>query len=340
MPPPPPGSCAPTPTCTGGCPLPWLLASIEDLGDECGGQVWRWSLPGADGDFCACGALDADGAMPRLPFAVGFVPPSTVIVAAERDRVLAIDASTDTLIWDEPYEPQPVDIFAIYDLSGRPMVGVAGKTRGGGQIRNVDFYDAAVGGTPIRRTTNGDLPLGLSVAGITQSPFDRTWMRTLWNDGRFAAVDVDPWNDLRFDTPPHTLGRDGYYLDSVHSSWDGTFYRTVWTGVRSDLPDRPSGIYRIARADDAGDNRLPLSDGCDELPDGSDWDVDCDWIHAVADPALNTSSIGLCEHAPGERRIVRVRSVGPCRVFVEQSTIYSDARISGLALAQTTFWAP
>lgn len=329
---PPPGRCAPTATCTGGCPLPWLLASVEDLGDGCGGQVWRWSLTGTDGDFCVCGALDAGGAIPRLPFSVGFAPPATVVVAAESDRVMAIDGRTDTVIWEASYEPQPVDIFAIEDLSGRLMVGVAGRPRGG-DIRNVDFYDAALGGEPIRRTTNGDLPLGLGVAGITQSPFGRTWMRALRSDGMYAAADVDPWSNTRFDMPLHTMGRDGFFLHTIHASFDGAFHRTVWTGERSDLADRPTGIYRLALSADMGDNRVPLSDNCDEAPD-------CEWIHAVADPALNTSSIGLCQYAPGERRILRVRSIGACTPIVDQAEIYVDARISRLALAQDTFWAP
>ena len=336
IPPPPPGSCAPPVTC-GECALPWLLASVEDLGDECGGQVWRWSLTGRDGEFCACSPLDAEGTIPRLPFAVGFVPPETVVVAAENDRVMAINGNTDTRIWEHSYGLQPVDIFAIEDMTGRLMVGVAGRNRTG-DINAIEFYDAAIGGDPIVRRPNGDLPIGLGITSVSMSPFDRRWFRALKSNGGYAAADVDPWTNVAYTDPPHTLSRDGFFLHSLHASFDGTFHRTVWTGERSDLDERPSGIYRFARSADMGDNRVPLRERCQEFPDGLDYDVTCEYLHAVADPQLNTSSIAVCQHGPGERRIVRVHSHGGCYTIVEQSAVYADARISRLGLAQTTFW--
>jgi len=332
---PPEGSCAPPVTC-GECALPWLLASVEDLGESCGGQVWRWSLTGPDDDFCACAPLDAGGVIPRLPFAVGFVPPETVVVAAENQQVVAINANTDTALWSEPYSWQPVDVFAIEDMSGRLMVGVAGSNRGG-DVQSVAFYDAAVGGAPIERAANGDLPIGLGIAGITQSPLDRRWFRALKSND-WAAADVNPWTNERFSTPTHTEGRDGFFLHTIHASYDGRFHRTVWTGERSDLPDRPSGVYRLALGDDTGDNRVPLSERCREFPDGLGYDVTCEYLHAVADPSLNTSSIAVCSHGSGERRLVRVQSFGDCYTIVEQSEVYERARISGLAIAQTSFW--
>ncbi len=331
---PPEGACAPPVTC-GDCPLPWLLASVEDLGDGCGGQVWRWSLAGPDEGFCACTPLTASGAMPRLPFSVGFVPPQTVVIAAQSQSVLAIDGTTDTVLWSEPYPGRPVDIFAIEDLSGRPMVGVAGSDRGG-DIRSVAFYDAAVGGAPIERSLNGDLPVGLGIAGITQSPLDRRWFRSLKSNG-WAASDVNPWTSERFGMPNHTEGRDGFFLHTIHASYDGAMHRTLWTGERSDLPDRPSGVFQLARAEDTGGNRVPTRDSCQTYPDGLAYDVTCDYLHAVADPLSFSSSFAICEHGT-QRRIVRLQSAGDCYTIVEQSEVYPNARISRLAIAQASLW--
>ena len=340
---PPAGQCDPPVTCPGACALPWLLASVEDLDGECGGRVWRWSLTGEDSDFCACSALDAGGQLPDLPFAVGVAPPSTVVIAAESASIVAIDGRNDTVLWESPNYPwQPADVFAIEDLTGRAMIAVAGRMRGGRDIRQIDFFDAAIGGEPISRQTNaseGGLPLGLGVSSVTQSPFDRRWLRAV-KSGTYAAADVDPWNDVRFEDPLHTVDRESFYLDSIHASYDGVFHRTVWTGERTDLPDRPSGVYRIARSDDPGDNRVPLSESCDRFLDGRDYDVTCEYLHAVADPVLNTGSIALCQHASGERRIVRLGLIGDCVTVVEQSDVYEGGRISRLALAQDSFWAP
>ncbi|MBX3271833.1 MAG: hypothetical protein KF729_16315 [Sandaracinaceae bacterium] len=333
---PPSVPCAPEVTCA-SCPMPWLLASVEDLGGRCGGQVWRWSIQGQDDVFCACEPLTAGGRMPRLPFSVGFVPPDTVVVAAEDDRVVAIDAARDAVRWERPYTWQPVDVFAIEDPTGQPMAGVAGRTRGG-SIRAITFFDLAGAGAPIERTVNGDLPLGLNVASVTQSPFSRRWFRALDSMGSYAAADVDPWTNERFMDPPHTAGREGFYLRTLHASFDGTFHRTVWTGERSDLDPRVREVYRLARADDAGDQRVPLGERCTESADRRDYDVLCEYLHAVADPALNTSSFALCGHSGAERRIVRLSLTGICRTIVEQAAVQEGLRISRLGLAQPTFW--
>lgn len=336
--PPPPGTrCAPPVTCGGTCALPWLLASVEDLGPEasCGGQVWRWSLTGSDGDFCTCEPLDAGGRLPRLPFAIGFVPPQTVVVAAEDDRVVAIDGGSDRVLWEANSTLQPADVFAIDDNAGNPMVGVSVRNRGG-DIRRIDFYDAARGGPAISRGVNGDLPLGLGISSVTQSPFDRRWLRAL-KPNSHAAFDVDPWMNVAYTEPPHTVSRDGFFLHTIHAMYDGTWHRTVWTGERSDLEERPSGVYRLAVVDDGGDNRVPLRDECDNGPDRLPYETTCEFLDATADPPLNTSSIAICRDAAGERRIVRVH-FGTCWPVVQQEQVHADLRISGIAVGAQTFW--
>ena len=108
--PPEPDDCLPEPTCASGCPMPWLLAAIEDLpgGRACGGRVLRLSVAETDAP-CICTGYDGGGLVPELAFAVGFVPPKTIVTASEGGRIVAIDADTDRALWEEPvaYQPGP-----------------------------------------------------------------------------------------------------------------------------------------------------------------------------------------------------------------------------------------
>ena len=329
----PPPSCAPEVTCA-ECPMPWLLASVEDLDGRCGGQIWRWALTGQDDSWCACEPIGA-GQLPSQPVAVGFVPPDTVVAGSE-GTVLAIRASDDAALWSEPSDRWPIDIFPIENPAGDQLVGVATANNPGSDVSTVLFYDAARGGTPTSRRANGDLPIGLGVPSMSMSPFNRTWFRAL-KSSDWAAADVDPWANVRFSSPLHTVGRSGFFLHTIHASYDGAAHRTVFTGERTDLAERPSRVYQITRIEDPGDNRVPLGSSCTSFPDGGDYDVVCDYVHAVADPQEASSTFAICGHG-SERRIVRLSSFGGCHTIVEQSEVYSGARISRLSLAQTSFW--
>jgi len=336
--PPAPDDCLPEPTCTDGCPMPWLLAAVEDLpgGRSCGGRILRLSVAETDA-ACICPGYDGGGAVPGQPFAVGFVPPKTIITASEDGSVLAIDADTDRVIWEEPVVDQPGDIFTLQDTDGTPLVALASRRRGDFALREVRFYDAATGGDPIVRSVSGDLPLGLGVPSMTQSTIDPQTFRAV-DPNNFAAVDVNPWTDTRIE-PAYTASRTGHYVQDGYAAYVDGRHRTLWTGTRSDVPDSPSRVWDVSVADGAPDQRLGLGSHCAQYDDGADYDVECDYLHAVPDPTVYNQKLVLCDYVDG-RRITRMRMADRCLDILEQEDIFDSARIARLALALPTYWAP
>lgn len=324
-------------TCTAGCPLPWLLASVEDLpgNDDCGGQVVRMSIADRE-TFCVCTTLRAGGTMPQLPFSVGFVPPSTVVVASEDDRTVAIDGMTDRVLWDESFGGQPVDIFPIETPSGELQAVVASRRRGG-DIRSLYFYDAATGGVADVRSST-ELGIGLSSPSMTLSPRDRHFLRALKVNGGYAAADVDPWGMFVFNSPPHTAERSGFFLGSISSFyWNGA-YRVAWTGRRTDLSPVVSQVYNYRSTTAVDDNRVPLGSVCREGVDRLDFGVECDFIHAVPHPFHDTDIFALCDYTGG-RMIVRIQTIDSvCEIMAEQRDVFDSARFSRLGLALDDYW--
>ncbi|MGE0791283.1 MAG: hypothetical protein AB7S26_36755 [Sandaracinaceae bacterium] len=333
--PPVAGNCAPQVTCGDGCPMPWLLAGVEGLeGSACPGMVWRFSLTANDA-WCACEPLDASGGIPRVLSTVGFSPPSTVVVAGADDRVVAVDATTDRVTWDASYFGlRPVDVFAMRSPGGTPLVAVASSNPGLDHIAQVALYDASSGGAPrVEYLNQMGLPLGLAVTSMTQSSLDATWLRAVRSD-MYAARDVDPNTEMVI-TPDYVLARPEYPLDSIHSFYDGSLYRTLWTGRDTSGASR---IFRIFNADPVSSNTVPLPEECEELPGGGAYDVTCEYIHAVGDPTYNTNAFALCEYDGFARRIVRRRLLGECETLADSALINPNLRISRLSIALPTLW--
>ena len=339
--PPQSDDCLPEPTCADGCPMPWLLASIEDLpgGRVCGGRIARFSVAAGDTP-CVCTGYDLQGSLPPQPVVVGFVPPSTVVTADFNGRILAIDAGTDRELWSVAISGMPSDVFTLESPEGVPYVGVALKQGGQSHVSEIQLIDASPGAdrTPIVRRTNGDLGLGLNVASVTQSSTDRLSFRSLDRNDE-AALDLNPWTGAIGD-PPYVPARSGAYLSTLYSARVGSFHRTVWTGVRQDLAGAPSRVWDVNHAPDDPDFvRLGLGTFCESYDDGADYDGSCEFLQAVPDPAVFDRTLALCAHAGG-RRITRVRATGNCLDIVEDGAIYPSARISDLALALPTYWTP
>lgn len=330
--------CLPEPTCDDGCPMPWLLAAIEDLpgGMACGGRVARLSVAETDAP-CICSGYDGGGALPDQPQVVGFVPPSTLVTASTNGEIVAMDAATDQVRWSVELTGHPADVFALSDPDGDPVVGVAVRQPGLTHVGEVYLIDAAAGGTPTILRTNGDLPLGLNVVSMTQSTVDPLRLRALDRNDE-AALDVSPWTGEASD-PPYVAGRDGRLLATVYAAYVDGFHRTVWTGARTDLAGAPSRVWDLARADGAGDQRLPTEAFCDLTDDAADYDVECEYLHAVPDPTVFNQQLVLCQH-PAGRRITRLRVVSRCLDVLEQDQLYDSARIAHLALALSSYWEP
>ncbi|MEZ4252324.1 MAG: hypothetical protein R3B99_29270 [Polyangiales bacterium] len=330
----PTDDCSPAPTCTDGCPMPWLLASVEDLqdGDACGGRILRWSL--GDREECLCPSLTGGGVL-DLPFAVGFLPPSTVVAVDQDGSVYGIDGNTDREVWNDVSSSSDrlvTDVFPIADPSGAPHVAVAYNRRGISSINEVVVYDA----TGNERTTwlGSTLAGGSGLASITVSSYDPRRYRAVKPNGGFAAAEIDPWTNTVLGMPYHTLARDGFYLLTISALyWDGN-HRTVWTGRRTDLSPERSQVYTMRSTTPTEDNRVPLGDSCTKNEELLAYDATCNFVHAVPDPLDDFHSFAICETAPGERRVVRLYHFdGQCRDLAQDTRLFPRARFSKLAIA-------
>jgi hypothetical protein len=332
--------CGPTPTCADGCPMPWLLASVEDLqpGDACSGRVLRWSLSTRE-DTCVCPSLTGDGAL-ELPFAVGFVPPATVVAVEQDGSIHAIDPATDRERWVIPStgsEGLPADVFPLADPSGAVFAAVASLSRGSSSINQVVVYDDA--GAERRRWQAGTVPGGAGLSSITVSSFESDRYRGLKPNGGFAAAEIDPWTGTVSSSPYHTLSREGFFLRTISAFFHDGTHRTVWTGTRTDLAEIRSEVYTARSTIPREDNRVPLGDRCVENEEALDYDATCTFVHAVPHPLHDTDSFAICEVAAGQRRIVRLRHIDlTCIDLVEDTELFPRARFSKLAIALPSYW--
>lgn len=332
--------CDPAPTCAAGCPLPWLLASVEDLdpSDACGGRVLRWSL--GDREECVCSSLGA-GVL-ELPFAVGFVPPNSVVAVDQDGTVSAIDGDTDRLQWTVPSATTDrlvADVFPLADPSGVIHTAVAFNARGTQNVNELVAYDAT--GSERMRWAPGatTLPGGSGMSSITLSSHADRRMRALKPNGGFAAAEIDPWTGNVISTPYHTLSREGFFLGTISALYWGGTHRTVWTGRRTDLSPQVSEIYTLRSTVPRDDNRVPLGDECNEDELGLAYDAVCDFVHAVPDPLDDFHTFAICEIAPGERRVVRLYHFdGQCSDLAQDSRLFPRARFSKLAIALPSYW--
>ena len=333
-----PDGCSPEVTCADGCPLPWVLGAVQDLDSRraCGGRVWRWSVTDRD-NVCTCAALDGDGLLDPLPFAIGFVPPSTVILGGQ-SSVQAIDAASDRVLWSQPIPGRAIDVFPIANPSGQLRVAAASGTVVGERANIIHIFEPAAGTPEQSWFTSADLGIG-SFESATVSPYNRQWMRVLKTSGS-AAIDFDPWNDRVMNSPAHTANSSGYFLHTISATYSRTFHQTVWTGERTDLPGDPSRVQRVSLVTDEGNNRVGPGDYCREFMDGLEYDVTCDFVHAVPDPTKETATFAICDYGGGQRRVVRIQSSERCETLVEQTAVASDMRLWALALAQSSYWAP
>lgn len=321
----PPG-CEIAVTCSSGCPMPWLLVGVEDLpGDQnCGGLVLRYALTGTD-SLCSCAPLRGGGDAPALVRTVGAYPPDTVVVANEAETV-AIDAASDTVVWREPtMAGLPRDVFALRNAAGAARVAVAREGTSGGDLRFVESFDARTGENRLTWTLNdGSFPLGLSVASMTQSPFEPTRFFALRSD-MYASAEVDPITRVRLD-PPHTRSRVDYWLKTVWALYHTPFFHTVWTGEAVGT----SSVFNLQHGDVSSDHGVPLGSRCSNFT--------CEYLHGVPDPTLNTGMFALCQ-AADERRVVRFRSTRTeCSEVVLTSALPVSSRITRLGVLADSFW--
>ncbi len=331
-----PDDCQLPVTCAGGaCPTPWLIASVEDLpgGQSCGGQVLRFSLSASG--ICRCGGLDAEGNLPDLPFAVGFSPPTTVVVAAEDDAVVGLNGLSDRFLWSVPNEGQPSDIFPIHQPGpdGSPRIAVANRRRGFSAIQSIQIYEPITGGL---RVSVEPREFGASnISSATLNPLDRAQLRAV-KPSAYAAGDADPWTGGSMVTMPyHTLDREGFFLTTISSFFFNGNYRVVWTGIRSER----SEVFSYRSVVPRTENTLGPGGRCDlEATTRLDYDLRCAFWAAVPDPFDDTSSFAICRDGAVSRLVHLESSDNTCTTIVEGSELFESGRISDVSVALDHYW--
>lgn len=311
---------------TGGpCAVPHLLVGLEDLrGGH--GRVLRFEL-GDDLPLRRCGDLTANAQMIGQPFAVAWVDEHRVAVATT-DTVQMIDPADDSLTWTAAHSGLwPNDAFRIEAPEGRRLAIAYSGFGLSDDIRNVRTYDGAGGVATDWITNGGDLPIGLGVYSMTQSPVHHDRLLVL-KASTYSAAEVDPFAAVAYLDPPFANLRDGVSLDSIYATEDAQ-NRVAWVGH----DDQGSHVYYVL--DSTGGPGLGVS-----LPLDCEGSA-CTFIHAVPDPSLNTRLIAMCEDDGdyATRRIVRFRSTADeCETIFEAGSLPdpSDVRMSRMSVAWET----
>ncbi len=333
----PPSVCD-LPVACNDCPLPWLLVATRDITTDsrCGGRVHRFTLRGQDEVPCACEGFDGAGDLPTDLRAVGFLAPDKIIVG-HRNGVTLLDANTDRVLWDQPVETEPIDVVGIRGPAGedRVMVGEWGRTASSAIARFRSFNASDGSGETVQRANVSGL--GLNILSFSYDPQDPSQIRTV-KTGTHSARDVNPFSLLQ-ESQTHVRPRDGYYLKTISSLYDGRTSRTVWSGTRSDLGGDEHRVWQFIG--DSFDYALGAAGRCDEGDDRLPYDVDCEYVHAVPDANTPQGAFAICEHWVGGdtvRRIVQLRTTRTqCRTVVEPY-LGGDMQYYQMAIAIDPLW--
>jgi hypothetical protein len=301
------------------CNGPLLLVTVENLQNppQTGGKVVAMSLGDGTNPPAACRTFTAQGLMTPQPFSVAMVGGKLAVEGIEHLQL--IDPQNDVIIWSKPAGSTdfPVDVFALKHPDGRDVVAAGWASTGTSPPWAIARVDAwALDGSSIKSWgLNGtDLPLGLSILGMSSYPENPTHL--LANDpiNHQWAWDVDPWSASKV----ALFGESSGYPISIYAVMWMTEMRTAWLDS--------SGNTAVIYNNDANGPSLLGPIAC----------MGCMLLHVVPDPTLNTRFLGLCD-GPGvdTRRVVRWKSTGgTCDTVLEGAQYGSLSRLSRLGISQ------
>lgn len=320
---------------TGGpCPVPHLLVSVEDVRGG-PGRVLRFALRD-ELPLERCGDLTARGQMLGQPFTLAWIDEHRVAVAST-NGVQLVDPEDDSLTWNAPHDALwPNDAFRIETPEGVRRLAIAYSNWGGvsGEIRSVRLYDDAGGVLREMFGNGGELPIGLGVASMTQSPVHPDWMLAV-KPGSYAAGEIDPWTPAAHTDPAWVMDREGTVLESIFGlaappSLDAppeeVQNRIAWVG----RDEAGSHVHYVLGGDGTPGVGVSLPLDCEGRA--------CTFVHAVPDPSMNTRLLALCEEDGdfATRRVVRFRSTATeCEVVFEAGTMPApgDHRLARMSVA-------
>lgn len=297
-----------------------LLVAVEDVSNTgASGRVLRFALR-EELPLPRCPDLTAGGEMVPQPLAVAWIDPHRVAVAST-EAVQLVDPEDDSLTWTAAHSNLwPNDAFRLETPRGRRPAVAFSNFGMSSDIREVRVYDDAGGIAWDWLGNGGELPIGLGVTSMTQSPVHTDRMLAL-KPSDYAAAEIDPWSGTAALDPPYVTTHEGLVLDSIYALEAGGQNRLVWTGREQDV----SHVYYERDTGGQGGFDISLPVDCEGRA--------CTFVHAVPDPTLRTRLIGLCEEDQdfATRRIVRFRpSANECDVLFEAASL-PDPQASRLA---------
>jgi hypothetical protein len=296
------------------CAGPLLLVTVENLKNPAsnGGRVAALGLGDGTALPTFCTTLSGGGLMTQQPFSAALVDGKLAVMG--RDALQLIELASDSILWSKPVTGNdfPVDVFPLTHPDGRKLVaaGWGSTLTSGTAIRRVDSWDA--GGTAVKSwgLNAQDLPLGLSVNGMTAYPQAPTHFLALDPINHQWAWEVDPWGATKTALFGEATGNP---ITIFATKWQSAT-RTAWVDATS-----PTAVFYNNDTASAGILGPIACKGCTLL-------------HVTPDPTTNLRFFGLCE-GPGvdSRRVVRFSAgAGACDTVLEGAQFGAESRLSRL----------
>jgi hypothetical protein len=231
-----------------------------------------------------------------------------------RDAVQLVDPAADSILWSKPAGSQdvPVDVFPLKHPDGRHVVAAGWSSTLGSApyaIRRVDGWGTDGSAIKSWGLNAQDLPLGLSVYGMTGHPRTPTHFLALDPINNQWGWDVDPW----------AASKTALFGTATGSPI--TIFATTW-----------QGIMRTAWLDNASPTSVFYNnDNVNTSIAGPITCSGCSLLHVTADPTSNVRFFGLCDGPSVDaRRVVRFSTAGACETVLEGAQFGAQSRLSRL----------
>ncbi|MBI4701849.1 MAG: hypothetical protein HY744_11975 [Deltaproteobacteria bacterium] len=315
------GAACGTGGCDENCLPPRLLVAAEAINAPGQyGELLRFSLHGGGTEECQSFST----APVEQPFAVGWIPPDLVAVAAW-NRVLAYDSEWGEQRLDRAYGVSgsfPADVFPLQDpTASRPAVAVAWAAAPDSEIREMVAFDAVSGKEALTWPLNsGDLPIGLGWAGATACPGKPSHLLLVNKDKGIALREAAPFEGKK------QVGEDlesPLSLRTLYALGGTDGRRAAWVGAE---PESTGAVHYLTEG-----GQVSGAAWCTSPVAG------CVLKHAVPDPTNTQRTIALCEE-PGttERHVVRLDAGAgggkQCKHLVNGADYGPERRLARLAV--------
>ncbi len=280
--------CLPAPTCSDGCPMPWLLAGLQALPESpCDAAVARFSVVGEE-ELCICSGYETE--IPRNLSALAFVPPNTIVVGSQEGELVAFDADTHARRWSKGFGVGVVSLAPYRHGDG--ILAVAVGRYGGSGNHSLEVFKLDDGRPLSVERDRMPGPFGASSRAEGA-------LRSIGFSGQLLT-DVDPESDGTEQYIENMM--NGIVLNTVRSQLIRTEsvpqHRTTVTGRL----DGQSEVWAF-RHPGLTPGALPAPYRCASM--------DCTFEDATAHPFRSSWSFAACRQGR-DSTLVRMRITDQC----------------------------